>query len=173
MIGLFDDRDYRDRDYAAAADWVAELTHGAVTELPPGIHSANFCPMACALNDALHADAWDPERFYGDADERMRYTEGIGGSSYLVSVDAARVVWPFDYAKSVYDFAGPDVDDLDAALDAANLKGYDFADDDPESVVPVADVPDDCFAAGGMVDEFIRRFDAGEFPSLLLDCQED
>lgn len=176
MMGLFDDRDYRDRDYAAAADWVAELTHGVVTELPAGLPSSCFCPIACALNDALGAPDWDPERFYEDRDEREEYVQAIGGSSYLFSVDGSRICWPFDHARPTESFRKADDETSTNLLDTAIGEGYDLRDDGGDSddfVVPVADVPDDCFAAGGLVDEFIRRFDAGEFPSLLLDCQED
>lgn len=171
MVGLFDDREYRDRDYAAAADWVAELTGSAVTELPAGIPSSCFCPIACALNDALGAPDWDPERFYDADDERYEYVQGIGGSSYLFSVDGSRIYWPFNAARPIVSFREEDDDTPADLLSTANEEGYDFRDDggdDCDFVVPVADVP-----AGGLVDEFIRRFDAGEFPSLLLDCRED
>lgn len=153
---LFDDASYRDPDYAAAADWIADLTSGQITELPAGANGANFCPIANALSMVFSADAWDASALYGTSAERTKYIESHGGSSELFTVDRNLIEWPATYGEEPADDGG-EPDEPPIYGDTWGLP-----ENGGEWWVPVTAVPTD-------VARFVARYDAGDFPSLHLE----
>lgn len=154
MSALFDDRSFRDPDYAAAVDFCRELIPFAPDELLPGTHSANFCPIARTLDRGSVREIPD--------DLDRDWIESNGGLSRLFEVGAAKVAFPAVDEWWIDLYSEPSEAEIESYL----ARGYDYDESGGEFLRRAVVLPEP-------VQRFISRFDSGEFPSLLLEIAEN
>lgn len=167
-----------DVDAHAAREFVRELTHNPEAELMPGLVGCNFCPIAIASAVFYKADPNKPETWIvGDeidldldafrADPRS-YADGNGGLPGLFDVNGERVLLP-GYVDIPGDLDIPGSRTSDEWAEAEHVELDQSGGDCARRMVEVSDD----LAPFGIIAEFIRRFDEGEFPALHITTNQE